>query len=58
MPAHIYIRVGEHEDSEQTNQAAAKADEAYLQRTGAQGVYPAMYYTHNLHFIAIENSTR
>ncbi|ABF39773.1 Tetratricopeptide repeat protein [Candidatus Koribacter versatilis Ellin345] len=57
MPAHIYIRVGEHEASEETNVAAARADEAYIQRTGAQGVYPAMYYTHNLHFIAIENAT-
>jgi tetratricopeptide (TPR) repeat protein len=57
MPAHMYIRVGNHVDSEHTNALAAKADEAYLQQTGAQGVYPAMYYTHNLHFIAIENAT-
>ena len=56
MPAHIYIRVGEHPDSEHTNVMAAKADEAYLQQTGAQGVYPAMYYTHNLHFIVVENA--
>ena len=56
MPAHIYIRTGEHEASEKTNVAAAKADEEFLQATGAQGVYPMMYYTHNLHFIAVENS--
>jgi hypothetical protein len=56
MPAHIFIRTGEHEASEQTNVAAAKADEQFLQATGAQGVYPMMYYTHNLHFIAVENS--
>src|ERR1051325_2699982 len=56
MPAHIFISTGEHEKSEMTNVAAAKADEEYLQATGAQGVYPMMYYTHNLHFIAVENS--
>jgi hypothetical protein len=56
MPAHIFIRTGEHEASEKTNVAAAKADEDFIQATGAQGVYPMMYYTHNLHFIAVENS--
>ena len=56
MPAHIFIRTGEHEASEKTNEAAAHADENFIQATGAQGVYPAMYYTHNLHFIAVENS--
>lgn len=56
MPAHIFIRTGEHEASEKTNVAAAKADEEYLKATGAQGVYPMMYYTHNLHFIAVENA--
>ena len=56
MPAHIYIRTGEHQASEETNVAAAKADEQFLQATGAQGVYPMMYYTHNLHFIAVENA--
>jgi len=56
MPAHIFIRTGEHELSEATNVAAAKADENFLNATGTQGVYPAMYYTHNLHFIAVENA--
>src|SRR5260221_11811704 len=26
---------------------------AYIQRSGAQGIYPMMYYSHNLHFIAM-----
>ena len=56
MPAHIFIRTGEHEASEKTNEAAARVDEEFIQSTGAQGVYPMMYYTHNLHFIAVENS--
>ena len=31
---------------------AAAADKAFVQRTGATGVYPLMYWTHNIHFIA------
>src|SRR5205085_9962229 len=28
------------------------ADQAYMQANGAEGIYSAMYYSHNLHFIA------
>jgi tetratricopeptide (TPR) repeat protein len=56
MPAHIYIRTGDHEDSEKTNVAAARVDEAYFAVAHPQGIYPMMYYTHNLHFIAVENA--
>ena len=56
MPAHIYIRIGDHENSEKTNLAAVRADEAYFAKAHPQGVYPLMYYTHNLHFIAVENA--
>jgi tetratricopeptide (TPR) repeat protein len=53
MPAHVYIRTGYYQDSIQANQKAAAADRAFIQATGAQGIYPMMYYSHNLHFIAI-----
>jgi predicted Zn-dependent protease len=56
MPAHIFIRTGDHESSEKTNVAAARADEAYFEVAHPQGIYPMMYYTHNLHFIAVENA--
>jgi tetratricopeptide (TPR) repeat protein len=56
MPAHIFIRTGDHESSERTNVAAARADEAYFAVAHPQGIYPMMYYTHNLHFIAVENA--
>jgi tetratricopeptide (TPR) repeat protein len=56
MPAHIYIRTGDHEASEKTNQAAAQADEAYFAVAHPQGIYPMMYYTHNIHFICVENA--
>jgi tetratricopeptide (TPR) repeat protein len=52
MPAHIYIRTGDYEAAVQTNQKAAEIDRAYIQQTGAQGIYPMMYYSHNLHFVA------
>jgi tetratricopeptide (TPR) repeat protein len=52
MPAHIYIRTGDFESAVKTNQLAGAADRAYIQASGAQGIYPAMYYSHNLHFIA------
>jgi tetratricopeptide (TPR) repeat protein len=53
MPAHIYIRTGDYEAALKTNQKAALADQAYLKGSGAQGIYSMMYYSHNLHFIAM-----
>ena len=53
MPAHTYIRTGDFDAAEVTNVNAAKVDEAYIAATGAQGMYPLMYYSHNLHFIAV-----
>src|SRR6266403_726945 len=53
MPAHIYIRTGDYEAAVKTNQKAAQADQAYLAASKAQGIYPTMYYSHNLHFIAM-----
>ena len=53
MPGHVYIRTGDYAAAVKTNQEAAAADQAYLKSSGAQGVYPMMYYSHNLHFIAM-----
>jgi tetratricopeptide (TPR) repeat protein len=53
MPAHIYIRTGDYAAAVKTNEQAAAVDRAYIQRTGVQGIYPMMYYSHNLHFIAM-----
>ncbi len=53
MPAHIYIRTGDYAAAVKTNLEAAAADRAYLKSSGAQGIYPMMYYSHNLHFIAM-----
>jgi tetratricopeptide (TPR) repeat protein len=62
MPAHVYIRTGDYEAAVKTNEKAAAADEAYLKTSAAEDVHPAMYsgmyYSHNLHFIAIAASMK
>src|SRR6202049_2940273 len=53
MPAHVFIRTGDYEAAVKTNEQAAGVDRAYIKASGAQGIYPLMYYSHNLHFIAM-----
>ncbi|TPM43775.1 hypothetical protein FJ959_31395 [Mesorhizobium sp. B2-2-4] len=53
MPSHIYYRVGRYTDSLKSNEAASKVDETYLAETGATGVYPLGYYSHNVHFVLV-----
>jgi tetratricopeptide (TPR) repeat protein len=53
MPAHIYIRTGDYEAALKTNQKAALADQAYIKAGAPEGIYSMMYYSHNLHFIAM-----
>jgi tetratricopeptide (TPR) repeat protein len=52
MPGHIFLQTGDYELAAKTNVNAAAVDKAFVQRTGATGVYPLMYWTHNIHFIA------
>jgi tetratricopeptide (TPR) repeat protein len=52
MPSHILLRLGDYEASATVNETASRVDEKYLRRSGAKGVYPLMYYSHNLHFVA------
>ena len=58
MPAHIYARVGDHAAAEKCNEVAAAADRKYIAATKVQGVYPLMYYSHNLHFLAFAATMR
>jgi tetratricopeptide (TPR) repeat protein len=53
MPSHIYYRVGRYDDSLKSNEDAVKVDEAYLAQTGATGVYPLGYTSHNIHFVLV-----
>ena len=57
MPAHVYIRTGDYDAAVDTNEKAAAADRDYMKASGGQpNMYSLMYYTHNLHFIAIAGS--
>ncbi|NWF85773.1 MAG: hypothetical protein HXY18_18300 [Bryobacteraceae bacterium] len=51
MPSHVFIRVGRYEDAVKANYQAIKADEDYISACRAQGIYPAAYYPHNVHFL-------
>lgn len=52
MPSHIQARTGSYTAAAKANAQAAEADREYIRQTGAQGMYTAMYYNHNLHFMA------
>jgi tetratricopeptide (TPR) repeat protein len=50
MPAHIWMRTGDYNAAVKTNADAAALDERYVKATGATGLYPTMYYGHNIQF--------
>lgn len=52
MPAHIYIRTGRYHQGVVTNQRSVKADEKYMAACHAHGIYPLVYFPHNIHFIS------
>lgn len=56
MPSHIYLRTGDHEDAAKSNELAIIADRNYISESGATGVYPLMYYNHNIHMLAASHA--
>ncbi|MBI3408571.1 MAG: hypothetical protein HY040_09475 [Planctomycetes bacterium] len=56
MPSHIYLRVGDFAAATRANEKAADVDRAYIKEFNAQGVYPMMYYSHNLQFLAVAHA--
>jgi tetratricopeptide (TPR) repeat protein len=52
MPAHIYMRTGDYLSAVSSNAKAAEVDRAYIAASKPAGIYPAMYYNHNLDFLA------
>jgi tetratricopeptide (TPR) repeat protein len=52
MPGHIYLQTGDYDLAADTNVEAVAADRDFVKRTGATGMYPLMYGTHNIHFVA------
>ena len=49
MPTHIHLRVGRYEEAVQRNARAVAVDREYIKKYGVTGVYPMMYYPHNIH---------
>jgi tetratricopeptide (TPR) repeat protein len=50
MPSHIYMHTGDFAKMATLNEQAAAVDEAYIAKANPEGVYPFMYYGHNVHF--------
>jgi tetratricopeptide (TPR) repeat protein len=51
MPSHIFLRLGDYEQSADVNVKASEVDRQYIARAG-KGMYALMYYSHNLHFVS------
>jgi len=51
MPSHIYMRTGRWEDAAAANERAIVVDRKYIESQKPGGVYPMMYYPHNIHFL-------
>jgi pimeloyl-ACP methyl ester carboxylesterase/tetratricopeptide (TPR) repeat protein len=52
MPSHVYIRTGDYYQAAQSNVDAIAVDREYMTKSGNKGLYPNMYYNHNVHFLA------
>lgn len=52
MPSHIYILVGDYHTAVESNLEAIKADQAYINAFGMDGIYPLHYMTHNMFFLS------
>jgi tetratricopeptide (TPR) repeat protein len=55
MPAHIYIRTGDYHAASVSNKQAMGADQGYIEKFHVESMY-SMYYTHNMHFLAVTSS--
>lgn len=52
MPSHIYLRTGNYHKGVVVNEKASVADSSYIAQCKVQGMYPMIYYPHNVHFLA------
>jgi tetratricopeptide (TPR) repeat protein len=53
MPAHTYFRIGDYEGASLANVNAIEADETYIKKHKPEGIYPVMYYNHNMNFLSV-----
>ena len=52
MPSHVYIRTGNYDEAAKANARAIIADQNYIKKNGPLGIYPMMYYNHNISFLS------
>ena len=52
MPSHVYIRTGDYYEAAKANVDAIAVDREYMAQSGNKGLYPMIYYHHNVHFLA------
>jgi tetratricopeptide (TPR) repeat protein len=57
MPSHIYLRTGEWAEAVKSNDLAIVADRNYIAKSGSSGLYPAMYFNHNIHMLASSHAS-
>ena len=55
MPSHIYLLIGDYAAAAASNKIASHTDHQYIESGQVKGVYPMLYYHHNLHFNAAAN---
>ena len=53
MPAHTLFRIGDYSGASDANIAAIKSDENYITVYNPAGIYPVMYYNHNINFLSV-----
>jgi pimeloyl-ACP methyl ester carboxylesterase/tetratricopeptide (TPR) repeat protein len=58
MPSHIYIRTGDYYEAARANVDAIAVDREYMAKSGNKGLYPMMYYNHNVHFLAAASAMK
>ena len=57
MPSHIYLRTGDWSAAVKSNDLAIVADRNFISKSGATGMYPMMYYNHNVHMLASSHAS-
>jgi tetratricopeptide (TPR) repeat protein len=56
MPSHLYRAAGRFSDAAKLNQRAADVDRRFVAAQKPAGMYPHMYFNHNLHFVAMASA--
>ncbi|WP_437970403.1 hypothetical protein WMF04_14420 [Sorangium sp. So ce260] len=56
MPSHIFMRTGRYADASDANERAVVVDRRYIREQRPEGIYPMMYFPHNLHFLSVSAS--